>query len=249
MRVDKCFLMTSKFGIALSFCVLLAACGSEDSENADLSPSISIYVPTSAPSYSTTWTNVRLGGAISNAGFVHVTNALTGFTSDGFVTYYQGKGSWFADVYGLGFGENPITVTADDSGSGFRTANAYITVIRPLQPANLIFNGADQYTASTFWTDASSFDASHKIALFGDGTGRSTSGSALSENAGDVTDFSWTKPGPDSILILNCSTCSFQKISRISGSLNDKLFLGQIETVGGDEEIVLHAFNLYSGNL
>jgi hypothetical protein len=225
---------------------LLGACGGGGGGGG---PAVSISVPTSDPTYSTNWSSVRLGGAISHASFVHVTNAATGTTTEGFVNYFQGQGSWFADVYGLGLGENPITVVADADGTGATTARAFITVIRPSQPADLIFNGANQSLAATFWTDGSSFGQSHKIALFEDGTGRSTTGSALSEAAGAVTDFTWTKLGPDSIQISNCPTCSFQKISRISGSLNDAVFYGQIETVGGAGELALHAFSLTAGNL
>lgn len=164
-------------------------------------------MPTSAPSYSTTWNTVRLSGTISNAGYVHVRNAHTGFTTEGFVNYNQGQGSWFADVFELAPADNAIAATADADGTGARTASAHITVIRPLQPADLIINGSSHASANTFWTDGNSFNGSHKIALFGDGTGRSTTGSVLSENAGTVTDFTWSKLGPDSILISNCVTC------------------------------------------
>lgn len=232
--------------------ILMLSCGGGgggDSGNAGPVPSISINVPTSDPSYSTTWTSIRLGGTISNASFVHVRNARTGFTTEGFVNYYQGQGSWFADVYGLEPGDNAITATADADGTGARTASAYITVTRPLQPADLVINGPDQASTNTFWTDGSSVNNSHKIAFFGDGTGRSTTGSVLSENAGTVTDFTWSKLGPDSILISNCLTCSFQNISRISGSLSEGIFYGQVETIDGAGELALHTFTLTSGNL
>jgi len=227
--------------------ILLAGCGGGG--GGVQSPSISIDVPTSAPGYSTTWTSVRLGGTISHASFVHVRNSSTGFTTEGYVNYYQGYGSWFADVYGLGFGDNSITVTADADGTGARTANAHITVIRPLQPADLIINGPDQSSAPTYWTDTSSFSGSHNIAFFANGTGRSTTGSTITENAGTVVNFTWSILGPDSIIISNCLNCSFQKISQIQGSLNEELFYGQVETVGGNGNISLDSFVLTSGNL
>jgi hypothetical protein len=243
---DNCLNRAVKFAVAFALGALLSACGAGGGGGA---PAVSILVPTSDPSYSTNWSDVRLGGAISHASFVHVTNTATGTTTEGFVTYFQGQGTWFADIYGLGFGENPITVIADADGTGATTASAHITVIRPSQPADLIFNGPNQSLASTFWTDGSSFGGSHKIALFADGTGRSTTGSVISETAGAVTDFTWTKLGPDSIQISSCPTCSFQKISLISGSLNDAVFYGQIETVGGAGELASHAFLLTAGNL
>jgi hypothetical protein len=214
------------------FVIVLTGCGG-GGDDSGLVPSISITNPATAPSYSTVWTGVRIGGTISNASFVYVSNALNGSTTTGYVNYNQGLGSWFADVAGLEFGDNPITVTADSDGNGTTTANAYITLIRPLEPLDEIFNAPNQLSSNTYWIDGSSFGKSHKIALYEDGTGRSTTGSGLSENAGGVTDFIWTKLGPDSVLITNCPTCSFQIISRISGSINVDAFNGQIETVGG----------------
>jgi len=220
---DNCLNRAVKFAMAFALGALLSACGAGGGG--------------------------EVGGAISHASFVHVTNAATGTTTEGFVNYFQGQGTWFADIYGLGLGDNPITVVADADGTGTTTASTHITVIRPSQPADLIFNGPNQSLASTFWTDGSSFGGSHKIALFADGTGRSTTGSVISETAGAVTDFTWTKLGPDSIQISSCPTCSFQKISLISGSLNDAVFYGQIETVGGAGELASHAFLLTAGNL
>ncbi len=233
--------------------MLIAGCGGRggggDSENVYQTPSISIEVPTSASSYSTTWSSVRLGGTISHASFVHIRNTSTGAIVEGYVNYNQGYGSWFADVYGLRLGDNTIMTTADADGTGARTASVHITVTRPLQPADFIINGPDHASANTFWTDGSSFNNSHNIAFFGDGTGKSTTGSVLSENAGTAIDFTWSKLGPDSILISNCLTCSFQNISRIEGSLSEGIFLGQVETIGGVGELALHAFTLMSGNL
>jgi len=232
----------------LAFIVALAGCGGGGGGSGQ-TPTINIINPSTGPSYSTVWTGVIIGGTISNASFVHATNALTGATSTGYVNYNQGHGSWFADVGGLGFGDNPITVTADSDGTGSSTANAYITIVRPLQPLDEIFNAPNQFSANTYWTDAHSYNQSHKIALFADGTGRSTTRSALSEDAGGVVDFTWTMPGPDSVLITNCPSCSFQMISRISGSITVDAFNGQIETTGGASELALHAFTLTAGVL
>lgn len=228
------------------FVIGLTGCGGGDSGQA---PSISITNPTSAPGYSTVWTGVRIGGTISNASFVHVSNALTGSAHTGYVSYNQGQGTWFADVGGLGFGDNLITVTADSDGTGTSTANAYILLVRPLQPLDEVFNAPNQFSANTHWIDDHSFNSSHKIALYEDGTGRSTTGSALSEDAGGVTDFTWTKLGPDSFLITNCPTCSFQMITRISGSITVDAFHGQIETLGGAGDPVIHVFTLTAGKL
>lgn len=233
--------------VTLAFVIALTGCGGGSGDSGQ-TPSINITNPTTAATYSTVWTGVRIGGTLSNASFVHVSNVLTGGTTTGYVFYNQGLGTWFADVGGLEFGDNPITVTADSDGTGTSTANAYITLIRPLQPLGEIFNAPNQFSANTYWTDAHSFNASHKIALYEDGTGRSTTGSALSEDAGGVADFTWTRLGPDSVLITNCPTCSFQMISRISGSVTVDAFNGQIETVGGVGELALHAFTLTAGN-
>jgi hypothetical protein len=234
--------------LVVAFVAVLTACGGGNGDSGQ-TPSIDITNPTADPTYSTVWTGVIIGGTISNASFVSVSNALTGSNTIGYVFYNQGLGTWFAEVGGLGFGDNPITVTADSDGTGASTANAYITLIRPLQPLDEIFNGADQFSANTYWTDAHSFNQSHKIELYENGTGRSTTGSAFSEDAGGVSDLTWTKLGPDSVLITNCPACSFQVISRISGSIAVGAFNGQVETVGGVGELALHAFTLTDGHL
>lgn len=239
----------SILAVALFLGLLLTACGGGGGGGGDDSPSITIDVPTSAPTYATAWADVRLGGSISGASFVHVHNALTGSNTEGYVNYNQGLGSWFADISGLGFGDNPITVTADADGTGTNTADAYITIVRPLQPADLILNGTNQVSAVTYWTDGSSYHGSHKIALFADGTGRSTTGSTLTEDAGGVVDITWSKTSPDSIVITGCLTCSFQAISRISGSFADAAYYGQVVTTGGLGDVSLDAFILTDGTL
>lgn len=248
MQLLNLLSQTSRFGINLIVLssLLVIGCGGGGSVSP---PSISIQVPTEASSYATTQSSIGLGGTISNASFVHVLNSSTGFTTEGYVNYNQSYGSWFADVYGLGFGDNLITVTADADGTGARAANASITIIRPLQPAALIINGPDQSSSTTFWNCASSFNSFHKIALFGDGTGRYTTGLTNSEIAGTVVDFNWSYFSPDSIIIANCSNCSFQKISRIQGSISERYFYGQIETVGEAGDPVLDYFSLIDGNL
>lgn len=235
-------------GIALAMALMLPGCGGGGSGDSD-HPSISIEVPTSAATYSTTGTGIRIGGSISGASFVHVRNAATGFTTDGFVNYFQGYGSWFADIYGLVPGDNRITATADEDGSGSSTASAQITIKRPLQPANLIVNGPDRLSADTYWTDASSFNGSHKFALFADGTGRSTTGSTMTDEAGPVLDFTWSLVGPESIMITGCASCSFQTISRISDSLDEALAYGQVVTVGGAGYVTIDVFVLSAGKL
>lgn len=249
MRVGSYRGLGPAFAMMFVLGTMLTACGGGGSGDTAESPTISIDVPTSEPAYSTTWTGVRLGGTISGASFVHVRNALTGLTTEGYVNYNQGIGSWFADVTGLGLGDNPITVTADSDGTGTSTAAAHITITRPLQPADSIINGPDQFSADTYWTDVNSFNGSHKIALFGDGTGRSTTGSKLSEDAGAVVDITWTILAPDSIVISSCPACSFQIISRISGSFSDGSFHGEVVTTGGVGDSSLDAFVLSAGKL
>jgi len=227
---------------------LLGACGGGSGSQGE-APSIRIEAPSSAATYTTTGTDVRLGGTISGASFARVRNAATGLETDAFVTYNDGLGSWFADVPGLVPGENPITATADARGDGAWTAQARITVIRPEQPLNLIFNGVDRGASVTYWTDANSVGESHRIALFEDGTGRATTGSVLAETAGNVADFTWSRAGPDALRVDGCPTCSFQGISRISGSWDEGIFFGQVETVGGAGELAVHVFLLTPGNL
>lgn len=249
MRICQCGCRSAGRGKAFVLALLLSACGGGGSGGSDREPFISIEQPTTAASYATPWTDVRLGGRIARASFVHVRNTATDFTTEGYVFYNEGEGTWFADVAGLVPGDNRITVTADEDGLGEYTSTRQITVVRPLQPVEPVFNGPDRLSATTHWADAHSIDESHAIALFADGTGRATTGSALTEPAGAASDFTWTLIAPDAILVSDCPTCSFQKIMRISGDIDEALFLGQIETVGGLEETALHAFVLTPGNL
>ena len=232
----------------LAICSLQFGCGGGGGDDTS-SPSITILQPTAEPTYATTWTDVRLGGTLWGAAFVHATNTATGYTTEGFVFYNQGAGSWLADIPGLTFGENPITVTADEDGRGLNTANDHITVIRPLVPLNLIFNGANLSGGSSHWYDANSLNESHKLALYEDGTGRSTTGSLFTEEAGTAVDITWSMLGPDEIQINQCPNCSFQRVSRISGALDEALFFGQVETAGGAGELALHVFVLVNGGL
>ncbi len=236
------------FGAVLALGALLGACGSGGSGEGG-GPSIRIEAPSSAATYETTGADVRLGGTIAGAGFARVRNAATGLQSDAVVTYNDGLGTWFADVPGLVPGENPITATADAFGDGSRTAEARIAVIRPEQPLNLIFNGVDLGASATHWTDTNSIGESHRIALFEDGTGRATTGSVLAEAAGAVADFTWSRIGPDALRVEGCPACSFQGISRISGSWDEGISFGQVETVGGAGELAAHVFVLTSGTL
>ena len=234
--------------IPLIISIIITACSGGNGGNGG--PAISIENPTSESTYATTSTNVRIGGRVSGAGFVHVLNTTTGFSTNAYVNYNsEGIGSWFADVIGLVPGDNLITATADKDGLGTNTVVDSIIISRPLQPYTLIINATDSFSATNYWTDMHSFNASHSIALFADGTGISTTGNVLSADAGATDTFTWSILGLEAIQIDNCSTCSFQQITRISGSLNEGVFLGQVETIGGDGEVALHAFFLNSGTL
>jgi hypothetical protein len=234
-------------GVALVLGTLLTACGGGGGSAP--APSITIENPTSAARYETPWSDARLGGTISHASFVHALNERTGVRTEGYVNYLDGHGSWFVDVYGLQPGDNPITVTADGDGNGTRTAQARITLVRPQIPAEVVTNGLDQASTSTYWTVTSSFGGSHKIVFFADGSGRSTTGSAFSETAGPVLAFTWSRPDASSVVIAGCPTCSFQKISRIQGSTSAGYFYGEIETVGGVSQHVTDVFVLTAGSL
>lgn len=222
----------------------LGSCGG----GGDALPSIAIFNPTAADTYATTATGVRVGGSVSGAAFVHVVNTTTGARVEGYVNYLDGQGTWFADVYGLVPGANVVVATADADGSGAHTASDTLTVARPLQPASLILNGDVAATATGYWVDGSSFNTSHKIALYADGSGRSTTGNVLTDPAGEPVAMTWAYDGAEAIVINGCSACSFQRISRISGSTAEGVFLGQIETVGGAGETALHVFQLGTGS-
>jgi len=119
--------------VAFGIIATTAGCGS--GEDYPLAPSvppptISIAVPSSTGAFSTQASEVRVGGSIGGASFVHLRNADTGASSEGFVTYNQGLGTWFADMYGLQLGQNTIVATADADGRGTRTATAQIVVTR-----------------------------------------------------------------------------------------------------------------------
>jgi len=231
--------------ILLIFAIIITACGGGGNGSSSR-PTISIENPTSEPTYATTSTSVSIGGRWSGSGFIQVLNTTTGFnTVANTAINSEGIGTWFAAVYGLVPGDNLITATAGKAD----TAVDSITISRPLQPYTLIINAADSTSATNYWTDMHSINASHSIALFADGTGISTTGNVLSEDAGATDTFTWSILGTEAIQIDNCSTCSFQQITRISGSLDEGVFLGQVETVSGDGEIALHAFFLNSGTL
>jgi len=236
-------------GIFFAVSILLGSCGGGGVDwgaaPTVLSPTIAIENPTSASTYDTNDPDVRLGGTIGNADGVKVINSTTGTGSwEGYVNYSNGQGTWFADVTGLVPGDNVLIATA--SGGGGMASDA-ITVRRPLQPALMLLNGADTASATTYWTDTSSLG--HQLALFGDGTGRSTTGSTVDAKAGPVVSMNWALDGPETIVIQGCADCSFQRISRISGSVADKKFAGQVETVGGAGYIALDAFILTAGSL
>ena len=240
-----CKTLLSQLFSWLTVALLLACGGGGDAET----PTLSILQPTAEAVYETVWTDVRLGGTLSGAAFVHVTNTATGYSTEGYVFYNLAAGSWFADLPGLTIGDNPIVVVADADGSGVNTASDTLTVRRPLEPLSLIFNGPNALSAGSHWVDMNALYESHKLALYEDGTGRSTTGDLFSEDAGTAVDITWTQVGPDELLISGCPSCSFQRLSRISGSMDEALFLGQVETVGGVGETALHAFVLSVGGL
>jgi hypothetical protein len=234
--------------LALLTTALLAACHRDDNDSTP-SPTVTITHPTSGNRYETPWQDVRLGGTLSHASFVHALNTRTGYRTDGYVHYVDGYGSWFADIPGLQPGDNLIRITADADGTGSHTATTTITVARPAVPAAEIFNGSSAAVATTFWTDRSSFGESHRIALFADGTGRATTGNAYTEPAGAATSFTWVLLGVDAIQINNCPACSFQTISRISGATTEGLFLGETASTGSATDTSAHAFELSTGTL
>lgn len=237
--------------IALSCLTMLGGCGGGSDYfhwGVDVPPpTIDIQEPTLAIYYWTTASAVNVSGSVSGASFVHVVNTTTGSRIEAYVRYSSGHGSWFAAVTGLAPGANVIVATADADGSGARTANATLTITRPLQPASLILNGNGAATATSYWLDMLSFNASHRIALFADGTGRSTTGNLLTDQAGGPVTISWSYDGAEAILINGCPSCSFQRISRISGSTDEWRFWGQVETVGGGTDNATHAFQLNTG--
>ena len=226
------------------FALILASCGGRGVSKL----SVTIDDPTAAGSWHTTHTSVVIGGTISGASFVHVSDTTTGSTAEGSVHWYQGNGTWSAQVSGLAAGDNLLVATADATGTGGGTAKASIVVTRPAQPATLLINGQTRATTSTYWNTGSPWN--YAFALYADGTGRSTTGSSMrGEVAGPPVDITWILSAPDAITILNCPTCSFQVITRISGSAAEATAYGQITTVGGDGYKALDYFALTSGTL
>jgi len=248
MRIRKFFFWCLRLVLVFIPAILFATCGGSGGGSSASAPTISIENPTPARTYATTANGVTIGGTISHASSVQVVDGATGATINGYVNYNQeGNGTWFADIYGLVPGENLLTATAEADGG--RTAHAHLTVIRPLQPADEIFNGPDQGSSTTLWTDLDSVGQSHEIALFSDGTGRSTTGNSLNESAQGPTDFTWVKLSPDHIRITDCPICSFQEIYNITGSIEEGAFFGVTITAGGESDGASHPFQISSGNL
>jgi hypothetical protein len=113
-------------GLVVLIACIAAGCGGSDDPPP---PTIEIRVPTTAPTFTTTATAIRIGGDISHASFMRLHNELTGQTEQGFVVYNQGLGTWFCDI-GLAVGDNPLVATADADGTGAQTATARILVTR-----------------------------------------------------------------------------------------------------------------------
>lgn len=113
-------------GLVVLIACATAGCGGGDDSP---QPTIEIRVPTTAPTFTTTATAIRVGGDISRASFMRLHNELTGQTEQGFVVYNQGQGTWFCDI-GLAVGDNPLVATADADGTGARTTSTRILVTR-----------------------------------------------------------------------------------------------------------------------
>jgi hypothetical protein len=113
-------------GLVVVVACATAGCGGGDDSP---QPTIEIRVPTTAPTFTTTATAIRVGGDISRASFMRLHNELTGQTEQGFVVYNQGQGTWFCDI-GLAVGDNPLVATADADGTGARTTSTRILVTR-----------------------------------------------------------------------------------------------------------------------
>lgn len=231
--------------VPLVLATLVAACGGGG--GGPTPPSVRIELPSASGSFATHWAEVRLGGTVERASFIRVENNRTGFTTDVDPTFVDGQGSWFADVPGLAPGANPIVVTADADGTGQRVASARITVTRPDQPGLEIVDGADPGSGDSHWTDESS--GGHRLALFADGTGRSTTGSTLSGLPGAPVAMTWRLAGPDAIAIENCPDCAFQRLSGIAGSVADGAFVARVVTVGGATSGASDFFRLSPGGL
>jgi hypothetical protein len=220
----------------------LAGCGGGGGP--DALPSLAILNPTPDDSYATTSSGAIVGGSISRASFVHVVNTTTGFRTEGYVIYFDGQGTWSADVAGLVPGANVIVATADGDGTGARTASDTLSITRPIQPARLILNGDSAAQATSHWA----LESGHQIALYADGSGRATTGNAVTDPAGAPLAMTWSYDGAEAVVINGCPVCSFQRIGRISGSAADGGFYGQIETVGGAAETVVDFFELNAGS-
>jgi hypothetical protein len=85
-------------GILVAVSIVLGSCGGSSVDwneaPARPSPTITIENPTSASTYDTNFSDVRLGGTISYADGVKVVNSTTGTGSwEGYVNYLDGWGT------------------------------------------------------------------------------------------------------------------------------------------------------------
>lgn len=106
--------------------LLLASCGGGDG-GPDVE--ISILEPTDTGTHTQSGSDLALSGRVARASFVEVRLA-DGRSMPGYVTSFDGQGTWMADVYGLALGTNRLTVVADHDGTGRWTATARIDVVR-----------------------------------------------------------------------------------------------------------------------
>lgn len=122
--------MRSASGIILALLIvaLLAGCHGDDDDSTP-SPTIAITHPTAGSRYETPWTDVRLGGTLSHASFVHALNTRTGDRTDGYVNYVDGYGSWFADIRGLQPGGTGRATTGDAYAETAGAATSFTWVL------------------------------------------------------------------------------------------------------------------------
>lgn len=114
-------------GAALLMAAALAGgCGGGGSDPVQ----VEILAPSASGGFTVSAQEVRLGGTIAHASFLHVDNLTTASRWDGNVTYFDGQGTWLADVYGLVPGPNVLEVVADRDGTGRQLARARITITR-----------------------------------------------------------------------------------------------------------------------